>query len=307
MQFKTEEMRQILTAATPGTKIAYLFLFLLIGLITAGTLIPLILLIPGLSNGGELTSIYVGAAIQSVFAIALPAFFIAALTHPAPTRYLKIGKSGRMTEKVILALLLFLFSYLFASFLSQWNKGISLPQSLSGIEQAMRSMEDAALETTDLLLSVDTIGGLLLNLLIVAGFAALSEELFFRGALQQLLQEKFRNGHAAVWVAAFIFSIVHFQFYGFLPRLFLGALLGYLFLYTRNLWIPILFHFINNATVLVISYFWRDAGWLRKMEEMPVTLPFVAGAVASLLLTFLLFWSYNKKTATRSKPTDNSV
>jgi membrane protease YdiL (CAAX protease family) len=212
-----------------------------------------------------------------------------------------------MTEKVILALLLFLFSYLFASFLSQWNKGISLPQSLSGIEQAMRSMEDAALETTDLLLSVDTIGGLLLNLLIVAGFAALSEELFFRGALQQLLQEKFRNGHAAVWVAAFIFSIVHFQFYGFLPRLFLGALLGYLFLYTRNLWIPILFHFINNATVLVISYFWRDAGWLRKMEEMPVTLPFVAGAVASLLLTFLLFWSYNKKTATRSKPTDNSV
>lgn len=307
MQFKTEEMRQILTAATPGTKIAYLFLFLLIGLITAGTLIPLILLIPGLSNGGELTSIYVGAAIQSVFAIALPAFFIATLTHPAPTRYLKIGKSGRMTEKVILALLLFLFSYLFASFLSQWNKGISLPQSLSGIEQAMRSMEDAALETTDLLLSVDTIGGLLLNLLIVAGFAALSEELFFRGALQQLLQEKFRNGHAAVWVAAFIFSIVHFQFYGFLPRLFLGALLGYLFLYTRNLWIPILFHFINNATVLLISYFWRDAGWLRKMEEMPVTLPFVAGAVASLLLTFLLFWSYNKKTATRSKPTDNSV
>jgi len=300
-------MRQILTSATPGTKIAYLFLFLLIGLITAGILIPFILMIPGLSNGDELTSIYIGAVIQSVFVVALPAFLVAAMTHPAPMHYLKIKKSRKMTEKVIFVLLLFLFSYLFASFLSQWNRGIALPQSMSGIEQTIRSMEDAAQETTDLLLSVDTIGGLLLNLLIVAGLAALSEELFFRGALQQFLQEKFRNGHAAVWLSALIFSMVHFQFYGFMPRLFLGALLGYLFLYTGNLWIPIIFHFINNATVLVINYIWSDAEWYRSMEDMPITLPFVAGAVASALLTFLLFWIYLKKTAKTTQRTDISV
>jgi len=307
LQFNTEEMRQVLTAATPGTKIAYLFLFLLIGLIMTGMLITFILMIPGLSNGGELVSIYVGSAIQSVFAVALPAFVVAALTHPAPMHYLKIEKSSKMREKIFFALLLFLFSYLFASFLAQWNRGIVLPQSMSGIEQTIRSMEDAALETTDHLLSVDTIGGLLLNLLIVAGFAALAEELFFRGALQQFLQEKFRNGHAAVWVSALIFSMVHFQFYGFLPRLFLGALLGYLFLYTENLWIPILFHFINNATVLVMNYLWRDAGWFNRLEEMPITLPFIAGAVASALLTFLLFLTYNKRTTKQIEPTDISV
>lgn len=300
-------MRQILTLATAGTKIAYLFLFLLIGLITAGILTPIILMIPGLNNGGELGSIYVGSVIQSLFAIALPAILVAALTHPAPMHYLKIEKSRKMSEKVIFTLLLFLCSYLFASFLSQWNRGIVLPQSLNGIEQTMRSMEDAALETTDLLLSVQTTGGLLLNLLIVAGFAAVSEELFFRGALQQFLQEKFRNGHAAVWVSALIFSMVHFQFYGFFPRLFLGALLGYLFLYTGNLWLPIIFHFINNATVLVVNYIWRDAGWLQNLDDMPLTLTFIVGALTSLLLTFLLFWTYYKKTAQQTQPTDISV
>jgi hypothetical protein len=107
--------------------------------------------------------------------------------------------------------------------------------------------------------------------------------------------EKWRSRHLAVWVTSLIFSLVHFQFYGFLPRLFLGALLGYLFLYTGNLWIPILFHFINNATVLVMNYFWRDAGWFIRLDDISITLPFIAGAVASALLTFLLFSTYSKK------------
>lgn len=307
MHYKTREMRQILTSATPGTKIAFLFLFLLIGLITAGILIRFMLMIPALRNGGELGSIYVSSAIQSFLAIALPAFFVAALTHRRPLHYLKLENNGKMTEKVIFGISLFLFSYLFTSFLSQWNKGIHLPQSMSGIEQLMRSMEDAALETTRLLLSVDTIGGLFVNLVIVAGLAAVSEELFFRGALQQFLHEKFHNGHAAVWVSALIFSLVHFQFFGFFPRLFLGALLGYLFLLTQNLWIPIIFHFINNATVLLMHYIWRDAGWFKSMDDMAITLPFVVGALGSVLLTILLFRTYYTKNRKTIPQTDNTV
>lgn len=288
-------MRRILTSATPGTKIAFLFLFLLTGVITAGALSHFILMVPGPDNGDELYSIYVVSALQSLFSIAMPAFLVTAMTHSRPMHYLKIEKSEKMTQKVIFALLLFVFSYLCASFLSQWNSGMVLPESMSGLEQMMRSMEDAAMETTDLLMSVDTIGGLLLNLLIVAGFAAFSEELFFRGALQQFLQERFQSGHAAVWLTALIFSLVHFQFYGFLPRLFLGALLGYLFLYTQNLWIPVIFHFINNATVIVLHFFWGDAEWFIKMEEIPITPSFTLGAIVSALLTFLLFWMYGQR------------
>lgn len=288
-------MRPVLSSITPGTKIAWLFLFLLIGVITASILTKLILMIPGVSSGGEVTAIYVGSVMQSVLATALPAYFIAALTHSGPARYLKMVCNGRMADKVTLAVLAFLLSYLLASFLSQWNKGMQLPASMHEVEQVLRTMEDAALETTGLLLSGNTVGSLLLNLLIVAGLAALSEEMFFRGALQQFIQEKFPNGHIAVWITALIFSLVHFQFYGFFPRLLLGGLLGYLFLYTRNLWIPILFHFINNAFIVVLHYFWGGSQWMRQIEEMPVNGWFALAAGISALCTILLFWIYRRR------------
>jgi len=160
-----------------------------------------------------------------------------------------------------------------------------------------------------LLLSGSTPGTLILNLVIVAGLAAVSEEAFFRGALQQFLLEKFRNGHAAVWLTALFFSIIHFQFYGFLPRLLLGALLGYLFLYTQNLWIPVTFHFINNASVIVLHYFWGNSEWFSRLDKMPVTFPYMAAAVVSALLTLFLFWIYvkrNQKTVSKTETIHSS-
>jgi len=94
---------------------------------------------------------------------------------------------------------------------------------------------------------------------------------------------------------AFIFSVVHFQFYGFFPRLVLGALLGYLFLYTRNLWVPIVVHFINNATVIVLHFFWGDTEWMEGLEEAEVTPAFAFMALISLLLTLFLFMNYRRR------------
>jgi membrane protease YdiL (CAAX protease family) len=291
----TAAMKLVFSSFTPGNKIAWLFLFLLIGVITAGALTDIILMIPGMGGRNGVTAIYTGSVMQAVLATALPAYLIVALTHSTPVRYLKMTGSAQMGEKVVFAVLVFIISYVFVSFLSQWNKGMELPASMREVEQVMRSMEDAALKTTGLLLSGKTIGSLILNLVVLAGFAALSEEIFFRGALQQFIQEKFTNGHIAVWITALVFSLVHFQFYGFLPRLLLGGLLGYLFLYTRNLWIPILFHFINNALIVVLHYFWGDSEWMRRIEEMPVNGWFALAAVASALCTVLLFWIYRRR------------
>lgn len=287
-------MKPVFSSFTPGYKIASLFLFLLIGVITASILSKLILMVPGVSSGGETTAIYVGSVMQSVLATALPAYLMATLIHTAPTRYLRMIDNGRMGEKVMFAVLVFIFSYFLASFLSQWNKGMELPASMYEVEQVLRSMEDAALETTGLLLSGKTIGSLILNLVVLAGFAAVAEEMFFRGALQQFVQEKFPDGHVAVWITALVFSLVHFQFYGFLPRLLLGGLLGYLFLYTQNLWIPIIFHFINNAFIVVLHYFWGGTEWMRQIEEMPVDGRFALAAAVSGLCTVLLFWGYRR-------------
>ena len=298
-------MRPIFRSASPGFRIATLFLLLFVGVITAGIFTRLLLLIPAVGDAGEVVSIYIGSVMQSVFAIGLPAYLVVALTADHPMQYLKTVNHQKLTSQVLFALTVFVVSYPLASFLARWNSAMELPDLMRGIEEVMRSMEDAAMETTALLLSGSTVGSLVLNLVIIAALAALSEELFFRGALQQFLMEKYRNGHAAVWVTALLFSVVHFQFYGFLPRLVLGALLGYLFLYTRNLWVPVIFHFANNATVILFRFFWGDKEWFSRMEELPVTFSFFTAAVVSALITLLLFRIYPKKDT--RKPTIHNI
>lgn len=288
-------MRLLLTNASPGFKIAYLFIFMIIGLFITVAVSKLIFLIPFINSDSVLASIYVNTIAQSIFAIALPAFLIVAWTNIKPLNYLKLNRVTEPNIKVVFTLLAFIFSYTFASFLTTWNKGVVLPEWMSQIEEAMRTMEDAALETTELLLSCKSVSSLILNLVVIAGFAAISEELFFRGAMQQFIHDKFKNGHTSVWIAAIIFSIVHFQFYGFLPRLFLGAILGYLFLYTKNLWIPILFHFINNALIIVVNFFWGETNWYNNMEDMPITPVYIILALVSLAATITLFVIYNKR------------
>lgn len=288
-------MKPVFSIMGPGYKIASLFLFLLIGIITASLLKLLVLMATGIGESDGVTIIYVTAFLQSVFVMAMPAYGIAAMINVKPVNYLKMTCNGPMGEKAAFAVLVFIASYILASFLAQWNKGMVLPSPMHEIENVLRSMEDSALETTQLLLSGKTIGSLLLNLFIVAALAAVSEEMFFRGALQQLMLEKYSNGHLAVWISALIFSIIHFQFYGFLPRLLLGAVLGYLFLYMQNLWIPILFHFINNAFIIVLNYGWSDSEWIRQIEKIPVDGWFALAAMVSAVCTFLLFRIFRRR------------
>ncbi len=283
---------------SPGTRIVYLFLLLLAGLFVAGLFLVLLAFVPGMEDGGRAT-LYLGTTLQAVVAFMLPAYLVIRMSAPAPLEYLKLKGEPEIRQKLAFGVFVFIVSYASVSFLNQWNKSIVLPESLHQVEEWMRTLEDAAMETTHLLLSGGSVLYFVLNLLIVAGLAALSEEIFFRGALQQFLQEKYRSGHVAVWVSALIFSMIHFQFYGFFPRLALGALLGYLFLYTGNLWVPIVVHFINNATVIVLSHFWGDTEWMKSLEESELTVPFAVMAAASVAFTILLFRNYRKRNARR--------
>lgn len=280
--------------ASPGTRILFLLLLWFAGLLISGLLLTLVSFIPALS-GNARASIYTGTVIQSVVAFMLPALFDARLGGGNVWTNLKLMSDRLMGQKIAFGISAFILSYGVVSFLNQWNQSIALPERFQSVEEWMRALEDSAMEVTHLLLSGGTTLHLLLNVLIVAGLAAMAEEIFFRGALQQLLAKKFRNGHAAVWGAALIFSVIHFQFYGFFPRLVLGALLGYLFLYTRNLWVPILVHFINNATVILLHHFWSDSEWMLSLEETEITVPFATVALLSVAFTFLLFRNYRKR------------
>ncbi len=289
--------------ASPGTRIVYLFLFFLGGLFVSGLFLILLSSVSGLESGGR-AAIYTGTILQSVVAFIIPSYLAVRMGEKNVWSYFKLKRDTGMTQKMALGVSAFIVSYVCVSFLNQWNQSIVLPESLRAIENWMRSLEDSAMQTTHLLLSGETILHLILNLVIIAALAALSEEIFFRGALQQFLQEKYRNGHVAVWISSLIFSVIHFQFYGFFPRLVLGALLGYLFLYTRNLWIPILVHFINNATVIVLSHFWKDTEWMHNVEEMEVTVYFATAAAMSAAFTILLFHNYKKRSTREASKID---
>lgn len=282
-------MKPVFSFIEPGYKITFLFLLLLIGIMVAAFCTSLILMIPGVDSHNGIASIYVGSFLQSILGMVLPAYCVAALTCAKPLHSLKMTADRKMGRKIVFAILVFIASYLFVSYLTQWNKKMVLPSSMQEIEEVLRSMEDSAMATTQLILSGESLWRFFLNLFIVAGMAALAEEMFFRGGLQQLLEEKFLNGHWAVWISALVFSIIHFQFYGFLPRLFLGAILGYLFLYTRNLWIPILFHFVNNAFIIIVYYFWGDNERLQQFEELSTNGWFMLVAALSAVCTVLLF------------------
>lgn len=130
--------------------------------------------------------------------------------------------------------------------LSYLNQQISLPAFLEPLEAIMKQQEEAAAALTESFLQTRSIGGLIINIALMALLPALSEELTFRGLLVR--------DRTAVWVAAIIFSAIHFQFYGFIPRMLLGALFGYVLLWTGSLWIPVLMHFTNNCVAVLLYY-----------------------------------------------------
>ena len=139
--------------------------------------------------------------------------------------------------------------------LADLNSRVELPESLRFIEQIFKQQEEAAAVLTERFLQANTIGGLLINIGLMALLPALAEELTFRGTLQQILMNNEPGKRAAaIWVTAFIFSAIHMQFYGFVPRMLMGAMFGYILVWTGSLWVPIVMHFTNNTLAVLVYY-----------------------------------------------------
>ncbi len=230
--------------------------------------------------------------LQDVLMFFLPAYYACAKISDNPLQTMELKRNLRFPRDIFYTVLIFVTSYFATSVLAQWNSQITFPDSMKFLEIRVKEMEDTALRTTHLLLSGKSFIDLILNLLLIGAAAAFVEEVFFRGALQRIIIGWLGNKHLGVWVSAFIFSAIHLQFYGFFPRLFLGVVLGYLFLYSRNLWIPILFHFLNNAFVVIVRFFSDEQGFLQQMENMEVTWISWAIFALSLWCTFSAFKKY---------------
>ncbi len=236
-----------------------------------------------------------GLTLQAVFAFILPAVAAMAIFYRRPFHAMALDCAPSWMS-LLVVVLFYIVSLPAMNWLVSANEAMTLPSWMSGIEQWMRIAEDSAADSTRQLLDIHSIGQLLLTIFVVGLMAGVSEEMFFRGALLRTMQDSRMGTHAVVWIVAIIFSAIHLQFYGFIPRMVLGLWLGYLLVWTRCLWVPIIAHTLNNSTVVVFSFL-ANKGIVPESYGDDLGLPADGGFPWLAILSFaasiaLAVWTY---------------
>ena len=189
--------------------------------------------------------------IQFLGLFVIPVFLFARLSDSKPGEWLGLKPANRLY--FILGIIVLLVALPFVDWSGTINHQL-IPETTS-VGKWMKASEESAAKQIEFMLKRSTVQDLLLNLVLVAVFAGVGEELFFRGVLQRLFIKIFRNAWAGILVTAFIFSAIHFQFYGFIPRFILGILLGLIYWYSGSLWPAIVAHFAYDAFAVIMIYF----------------------------------------------------
>jgi membrane protease YdiL (CAAX protease family) len=176
------------------------------------------------------------------------------------------------------------------------NQQMVLPDFLKDLEHWMRAKEDENMRTTLILLKMHGVKDLLINLFMIAMLPAIAEELMFRGAVQRIFGKLLHNIHIAIWLSAAIFSAIHVQFYGFVPRMLLGAAFGYLYFWSGSLWYAMIAHGLNNAYAVVGAWYIQQKN-IPLSEESVNTPQFTwYGYLISFVLTVAAFLYFKKQT-----------
>lgn len=282
-------------------------LFGIIGLAVGAAMYTVNVFSPAALTGSTPASLGLLKVVQifsGIGSFILPSVVFAGLESDRPADFLKSSRRIPLFGGILAILLCFVSAPLLELCITL-NKNLDLPGALQGLENWMRREEDKLAELTKQLLTMNSMADLSLNLFMIAFLPAIGEELFFRGCVQQTFQRWFRNPHTAIWVTAIVFSAIHMQFFGFLPRMLLGALLGYLFYWGKSIWLPILAHFTNNAGTVILAYVNQKNGKAIDDSES-----FVQGNTVSYLVSALLtgglLYLYWRSTKTITSPNPQS-
>jgi membrane protease YdiL (CAAX protease family) len=253
-----------------------------------------------LSAPGTVNALWILQIIGTTIPLLITPLVFARFVVKQPQEYLKPSFNFPWTMIVIVFCVMMVSSPL-VELLSRVNQNMVLPEYLSGVQKWMRDSEDKAEKLITLLLKMDTIFGVIANVIAVGLFTAIVEELMFRGCVQTIFVKWTGNVHAAVWITAILFSAFHMEFFGFLPRLLLGALFGYFAAWSGSVWPAVWGHFINNATAVVAVYLYPQK--LVKIDPNSTQIfKYPAYVFSFIIVLFLLFLYHNvaKKQATAS-------
>ena len=204
--------------------------------------------------GAESTrAMRIAAILQDVFMLIVPALATAMLITRRPADFLSLSPHFKPLIPVV-AMATLVVAAPAMNCIIAWNESVRLPESMRPIEDALRALEANATAAVDVLQGGQSVGSLIMSILIVGIAAGFSEEIFFRGTFQRLLTTGGINVHAAIWSVAIVFSIMHLQFYGFVPRTLLGAFFGYLLVWSGSIWIPVFVPAFNNILYVVTRW-----------------------------------------------------
>lgn len=255
-------------------------------------------------GAGSRAALLFTSAVQSVVAFILPAWVCYRLISPDPLTRLGV-KRGYTLAALLLTLAVM------AAATPAMNEIIHLNESMrfgKTVDALFRLWEGEAKRLTDVMLLTQSVGGLVAGVLIVGALTGFAEELFFRGALQPMLKGSGVNATGAVWIAAIVFSLMHFQPYGFVPRLLLGAFFGYLYMWSGSIWLPATAHAVNNSLVVVTAWLTTRGADVSGMEQAGVAeggFPWIAAlsAVATGVLIAIAYrWIRRPAKASKQEP-----
>lgn len=195
----------------------------------------------------------ISATTQNILAFFLAAYITVRIFNRHPLAALAMNHAGNGKDYLYM-LKLYVFLLPTLNFIIDWNANMHLPASMQSLEASFRAMEDQAEAVTSQILSVTSVGGLIVNVLIIGILTGICEEVFFRGALQRILS-KIMPVWGAIVIAGLFFSLMHFQFFGFIPRFIIGAFLGWMMWQSGSIWVSAAGHALNNSLVVIAAWF----------------------------------------------------
>lgn len=196
--------------------------------------------------------------------------------------------------RVFLMIILIQVTFMgFNGWLQELNENFVFPESMKGLETVLKGMEEQLAKATKFFTTFTSFWQFILAFIVIAIIAGVGEELVFRGLLMRKLFLGIKNIHVAIWLAGFIFAVIHFQFYGILPRMMLGVLFGYLYYWTGNIWVPIIAHIFNNGLAIIIMYLYNLKIVKTDLESIDhVPMPIVIFSLVATIGLMFLFKNY---------------
>lgn len=193
--------------------------------------------------------------VQTMYSFGLfiaPCFIFLMLAGENAASFLKM-RAFPPTISILLVLLIIIVVQPLVELTGAWNAEFPFPEIL-GIADWIKQTEEQGEIITKTFLKADSVSVYLLNVFIMAFLPALGEEIFFRGMIQTWVIKGVKNVSVGIVITAIIFSAFHFQFLGFIPRMLLGIILGCIFVWSKNIWLAVFAHFVNNGAGVTLDY-----------------------------------------------------